>query len=805
MVNNYLKSAFRHIFKNKWNSIINAFSLAIGVACAILIFVFVKHEFSYDRFHKNAENIYFVYNKVVTKDQEHEVYNLTLQPYELVEEIQRGFPGIKCATTFQSTRALMQSGDKRFIENFAKVDSTFLSMFSFPLTAGSKKTVLLESNTIVVSEALADKFFDDLNGDYSKAVGKVLTIANWSEKTDYVITGVLKPLPDNSTMQFEALMLSKGNNKFSRSDNAFGEFNVYLQLNEGMKANDVEKSMASLISGLYGEAITMLKERNILIDTDEAFALKIIPLKEVYFRTDLSTRYVAASSILYSYVLIGIGFLIIALACINFINLSIGRSLNRTTEIGIRKVLGAGKRQIIFQQIIEKSVLIIVALFTGLALSELLLPLFNQLSQKNLQISIFDNWGIPVLLLSTLVISTLFAAGIPAFILSGFTPVGVFRSVTKLGGKGRVNSVLVTIQFALSVILLCSVFIMSRQISYMLNKNLGFDKDQILVIPIEKQYSDLYKNTILAFPEIISATGCDRNFSNGNSTRTFSTPADKPVQVNIIRIDEDYIKTLNLKLLEGRNFSEAFPTDKLNSIIVNKTLLKELEIENPLGTVLRGYKFNDEEPVIVGVVNDYHVNSLHEKIPPVLLHMTKEINGGWSLLVKIKAANISGTIDMLKDQYQQIIQDRDFEYTFLDDDWAQKYQDERRWQKIITVSMILAFIISAMGLLAMVTIITSNRTKEIGIRKVLGASVTRVISTLLKDVVKWILLANLIAWPVTWYFMNKWLENYEYVIRIDWWLFLVTAIVSIVVALLIVGYQTLRVALSNPVNALRYE
>ncbi|MFC2088082.1 ABC transporter permease [Calditrichota bacterium] len=803
MFKNYIKAAFRNHIKNKWNSLINIFSLAIGIACCILIFVFVSHEFSFDRFHDNVNDIYRIYYRVITS--EDDIYNITLNPHSLISEIHDNYPSIKRATAFHRSETLIEYDNQKFSEKFALVDSTFLTMFSFPLSVGDPQKALLSHDKVVITEETADKYFGNLNNDYSQVIGKVLSFYRGSSKEDYMISAVLKPIPKTTSLQFDLLILKEGNDYYFRSSNPFGDASVYVQLNQGQNPKEIEASLQSLVEKIYGIPLAELKQKGVFKDVDECFTLKIQPLTDMYFNTEVMSMYEAQSSKTYSYILIGIGLLILTLACINFINLSIGQSLHRTLETGIRKVLGAGKKQIIIQYSIEKILLIILSLISGYTFAELLLPMFNQLSQKELTISLFNNFSLPIFLFSVLLISSFFAAGIPSLVLSRANPSSVFKTISNLGGRNRINSILITVQFFLATILLTSAFIMSQQISYMQHKELGYEKDHIVVIPILKKYSDIYKNKILAHPEIISATGCDRNFSNGNSSRLFTTKSSKPIDVNIIRVEEEYINTLGIKLIDGRNFSELFPGDKLNSIIINETLAKEFDLKNPVGEVLNGHRFKDKVPTVIGVVKDYHIHSLHREIPPLILHMTKEINGNWSLLVKIKANHIRDAIDILNKEWHETVLNREFEYSFLDDNLNKNYQNEKRWQNIIGISTLFAFIISSLGLFGLALIITNVRTKEIGIRKVLGASVTGVVTILTKDITKWIIIANLFAWPTAWYAMNRWLENYTYHVNIDWWVFLITGFVSLAIALLTVSFQTIRAALANPIESLRYE
>ncbi len=805
MLKNYIKTAFRNHLKNKWNSLINMFSLSIGITCSILIFVYVSNELSYDRFHENADNIYRITYRMIMGDDE--VINYTLSPHELVAEFQENYPGVKSATAYQSTKALIERNNTRFNERFARVDTTFLSMFTFNLVIGNPETALSSHDKIIISEKLAHKFFGDLTGDYSEIIGEILSIYGYNDrqKKDYIITGVFEDVPKTSSFQFELLMLKENNNYYGRSNVAFGELPVYIQLEEGADPETVEQSLKPLVRKIYGKPLDELRSSGVLKDSDDSFVLSMQPLKDVYLNSEIISSYESQSDIMYSYVLAGIGLLILTLACINFINLSIGQSLNRTREIGIRKVLGAARKQVIIQYSLEKFLLIILSLVSGYALAEILLPLFNELSQKDLTISFIDNPVIPAFLFALIIISGFFAAGIPALILSRSNPTGVFNAIIALGGKSRINSVLIVVQFFLSVILLSSAFIMTRQVSYIQNKDLGFDKDQVLVIRVSKEKSEIYKNKISSYPQVLSVTGCDRNFSNGSSSRTFKTNSNKPVQVSIIRVEEEYIKTLGLNLMEGRNFSESFPSDKISSVIVNQTFVEEFELENPIGYIVDGYSFDEEPPQIIGVVNDYHVYSLKSEMSPLILHMTKQINGGWSLLVKIEGDNISGTIELLKEQWESLIPNREFKYTFLDEDIGAKYKSDIRWQKITGISTLLALIISSLGLLGLISIMTNARTKEIGIRKVLGASTLSVVAILSKNITKWIILANALAIPATWYIMNKWLENYAYHIEINWWIFILAGAVTLMFALAAASIQTIKAAIANPVESLRDE
>lgn len=803
MLKDYLRIGFRRHMRRKWGSLVDIFSLAIGIACCLLIFVYVSDELSYDRFHENADSIYRITYQTI--DGEGEVHRKALLPHQFVRELESDYPAVKRAAPFKTSRALFEHGNTRFHERLAMADASFLSMFSFPLLVGNPERALTNSNNILVSPRVAAKFFSDVNGDYAQTVGKTLSGYGWRGRKDYLITGILKPVPKTSSLQFDVLMLHEDNDVYGGSNNSYGELSVYAQLHDGQRRDRFEASLRPLISKLFGMTIERFRERGDLRDSDDCFQLEVQPLADVYYDMDAGNAYESSSSIANTYILTGIGLLILALACINFITLSIGQSLSRTTEIGIRKVLGATRPQIIVQHTVEKVVLILISILLGYLFAELLLPTFNQLARKDLTISVFQGYGMPLLLLSLLVVSSFFAAGIPSVILSSFKPTDVFRAVSRLGGRGRISAILVIAQLSLSVFLLGCTFIISQQISFMHSKDLGYDRSNVVVIPISFSQCEVYKDRILRHPEITSATGCDRNFSNGSSSLTFLDRRGKPIDTRMIRVDEDYAKTLGLAILQGRNFSKAFPSDSRNSVIVNETLVREFGLKEPLGTTLSGGQSGEQQPTIIGVVRDYHIDPMHHEMMPLMLHMTSRITGPWSVLVKVRAERVQRSIEILRDVWKKTVPNRSFDYSFLGDDLAKFYEAEGRWRKITGFSSLFAFIICSLGLFGLASITAASRTKEIAVRKVLGASITRIVTTLTSDTAKWVVVANLVAWPAIWYAMSTWLEDYAYRITIEWWIFPVLGFAALFMALTIVSYHAIRAAAADPVDALKYE
>jgi len=800
---NYLKIAFRNHMKRKWNSLINVFGLAMATACCLLIFAYVSDELSYDGFHRNADNIYRIFYQGVTG--EGEVRMSALLPHEMVKGLEDDYPAVKEASSFKTSRALFEHGDRRFFERLAMVDPSFLSMFSFPLLVGDPERALRNNNHILVTPKVAEKFFGDVKSDCSRAIGRHISGYGWRGRKEYLVVGILKPVPKTSSLQFDVLMLYEDNDVYGGSNNPFGKLSVYVQLNDGQRRRGFETSLSPLVGGQFGKTIDGLRKRGDLKDSDDCFQLKVQPLSAVYFDRDVRNAYESRSSIVHSYVLIGIGLLVLAIACINLITSSIGHSLSRATEIGIRKVLGATTRQMVAQNCTEKAVLVSISILLACVFAGLLLPTFNQLSRKEFTISVFGDPVMPLLLVSLFLVCSFFAAVIPSLILSRFTPAGVFRSMPRFGGKSRSSSLLVIAQFSLSVFLLTCTLVMSRQASFIDGKDLGYDEEDIVVVPVSFNQCRTYKANITKYPGIVSATGCDRDFSSGSSSKTFLDLNAKPIGTRIIRVDEDYVETLGLDIVDGRNFSEQFPSDRISSVIVNETLVREFGLEKPIGRTLLGDRLGDQQPTIIGVVGDYHIDPMHREVMPLILHMTNEITGPWAILVKIRSGSARKSVEILEDEWRELIPDRDFRYSFLVNDLAGFYEDDKRWQKIAGFSTLFSFTICSLGLLALSSMIVSSRSKEIAIRKVQGATVLSIIELLIADVTKWVIIANVIALPVSWYTMNRWLENYAYRIGVEWWTFLVAAGVSLLVALATVGYQTMIHAAAHPVGALKYE
>ena len=801
MLKNYFKIAIRTILKNKWPSGIKIVGLSISIACCLLIFSYVYNELSHDAFHKNSNRIYRV-----LIEREYSNGDKSAKPlakYELADILQKEYPTVEAVSAYRRSQWDIEAGGKKFREQFALVDSTFLSMFTFPLLVGNPKTVLTHPDQIVITEDFAKKYFDISDNQYEKIIGNTLTFAGY--QMPYRISGVLKSIPKTSSLQFSCLIRANEKLNFTIRNDDYGFIMVFAQLKAGSSPRQLATNMQPIISTLYSDKIERLINGGYLKDA-QSVRFQLQPLHDVYLSKDTSCGYHAAGDIVFLYILSGIGGIILLLASINFITLSLGYASRRTSEIGMRKTMGALKIEIVFQYLIEVMILIMIAITVGYFLATLFLPSFNQFTQQELTISFSNSRQLLTFIVALFMATVLFSGGIPAVALSRLHPIEIFRATSILGGRNRISSILVAIQFILSIGLICCLLIMSQQIHYLLSKDLGFRSDNVLVVRTPQNKQKILKMRLLQHPEITHVSAVDRAFTNGNSTYGFEDVDGKIMSVNMIKVDTDYLNTLDLQLIKGRNFSETVPTDYQNAAIVNETFVKNMGFNSIIGKTIQGIKYENLNPVVIGIVKDYHIDNLHEKIEPLMIYMMeRQTTGPTSLLIRIASKDVQNVIAKIETDFKKITPDKDFEWSFLNENLIHQYESEKRWQRIITFSTLFAVLISCLGLIGLASIITMRRTKEIGIRKVVGASISSILSLITKEFTFWILLANIFAWPIAHYAMHKWLQNFAYRIDLKVWPFLLSGLMALIIALITVSCQAMKAATANPVDSLRYE
>ena len=792
MFKNYFKIALRNLYRDKAFSFINLSGLAIGLACFILIMLWVQDELSFDRFHENEGNLYRVTMKNSSMDK-----FWAITPLALSNAIKIGYPEIENSTRYTNLpiNFLFEHQDKRIEFGTAMVDPAFFKMFTFPLIHGDPETALDDPFSIILTQGIAMKLFPGKN-----PVGQVISFQFLNNvKYDLKITGLVKNLPYNSHLQAESFIpyeFLKVLMPLNDWDNYMGY--TYIMLPSNFSPKIAEKD-------IYNCLHNNLNEKNAA-----GLVVHLQPIKDIHLFSNLAHDNSVHGDIKYVYLFSIIAAFILIIACINFMNLATARSIKRAKEIGLRKVVGANRSKIIFQFLGESLFFIILAFILSIVLIEIALPSFSEWAGKNLEINYSNGWYI-VCAVALIFLTGLMAAGYPAFFLSAFQPVRVLNARKISGSKSIFRKVLVAVQFSLSIMIIIGSIVVWRQLNYVQNANLGYNRENLIYIKMQGQVKSTYetlKNDLLQNPNIISAAANEFITGDvGQGTNNISWEGkrdDQDVRVHLHRVDYDFLKTFDIELSQGRFFSQEFSTDANQAFVINETAVKTMGLDSPVG---KNFQLWGQQGKIIGVVKDFHFQSLHNNIEPLLLWMNTDFNynGFGYLTVRIKSADMANTINYIKSVWRKHSPDYPFTYKFYDETLAAQYSAEQRIGKLFNGFTLLAIIISCLGLLGLISFVTEQKTKEIGIRKVLGASIPILIRMLLKDFAVWIVLANLIAWPVAFYVMNKWLQNFAYRINLTIWPFLLAGLAALVIALLTVSWQAIRAATANPVEALRYE
>ncbi|MGY4536340.1 putative ABC transport system permease protein [Mucilaginibacter sp. UYNi724] len=802
MIKNYILIAWRSLTKNKVFSFINMFGLAVGLACCMLITGYLYQELTYDTYSKNARQLYRV-NLVTIGNAGNDSYPIV--DIAVGEGMKNAYPEIASFTRLSNLPPLfVKTATQQFKEtNISMADANFLQVFSIPLLEGDAKNCLAEPNAIVLNKVMAKKYFGD-----ASALGKMLTVGDKSMK----VTGVLDKVPDNSHFHadgFTSMITYTAGRQQTWSN--LGYY-TYLLLNKNADPKKLEAQFPQLVAKYVVPEI----QRDMGVSLAEAqksvntFLFNLQPVTDIHLYSHTKFEREANGDINYIYIFGVLAFFILVLACINFTNLSTAASAKRSKEVGIRKVLGSLKSSLVNQFLAESIMLTLMAMVFALVMVYLLLPYFNDVAGKNTTIQFYLNYkALLIELLIALIVGV--AAGIyPAFFISSFKILSVLKGNTNSqNSKSVLRSGLIVFQFAISTMFIIGTIIVYQQLHYMQNQKLGYDKEQILVINDTytlKNNLEPFKNQLLQNKQVVNATiSSDVPIRTSDGTQIYlkSTTADaahSEIHAAIYHIDDSYLPTMGMKMAAGRNFSPASPGDS-SAVIVNETTVKELGIKaDPIGkTIVRS---GQHEFTIVGVVKDFHYSSAKEKIAPLMM-LYGHSNG--AVMVKVKTAEVAGLLSDIKQQWADYHADSPFSYTFLDDQFAQLYVNEARTGKIFTSFAILAVVIASLGLFGLSAFSIRQRVKEIGIRKVLGASSGSITGMLSAQFLKLVSLSIIIAVPITWYAMHKWLQEFAYRVEIHWWVFVVAGALALMVAFITVSFQSVKAALANPVKSLRSE
>lgn len=815
MWKSYFKIVGRHLWKNRSYAFINLLGLTVGITCCLLILIYVQDEWSYDRWQQNGDRIY---RMVLERKYPGRSRHYAMIPQSYGAAVRDEFPEVEdfCRLFyFQGSNLVIKKDGQIFEENqLMWADSNFFKFFELPLLTGNPEKALVKPNTVVLTESLARKYFGDEN-----PVGKILDLAQNNQ--DLEVSGVCADLPGQSHLAFD-MLISSGSLGFIQPAN-FINFSAYtyLLLQPNADPRQLETKFPELVtkyaSGQVLQQFGVNYEAYQRQGNGYFYSLQALP--DIYLTSNLEGEIKPPGSLERIYFFLVIAVLILLIACINFMNLSTARSAGRAREVGIRKTLGSDRRQLTLQFLAEallnSSVSTLLAWVAALAL----LPAFNRLTGKELAYDSLLQWHYLLLLPTVAVLTALLSGTYPAFFLSRFKPMEVLRGklfATKSGSGLR--RVLVVFQFGVSVFLIVSTIIVYRQMSFTQNKSLGFNKSQLLTIQnaggMTRQQEDTFKEELRKLSGVEMVSGCNSQPGQQYFGISFKPPssAESTTGSGLI-VDENYVECMEMEMVAGRSFSKEF-TDSL-SVVVNEAAVREMGLDNPLGTRLVSQDDflnpNPEEPsvyTIIGVVKDFHFQSLHTMVSPLfLVHHQRSFSPGVDPLitVRLNANELQQTIAGMEQLWQQFLSEIPLNYEFLDQQWAALYLKEQNMRQVYSVFSILAIFIACLGLLALAAYTVETRTKEIGIRKVLGASISAIISLLSKDFLRLVLLAILIASPFAWYMMREWLQDFAYRVSIEWWVFVVAGILAIGIAFLTVSLQSIRAALANPVKSLKSE
>lgn len=815
MIKNYFKIAFRNLWKNKGYSAINIFGLAIGLATCLLITLYVVNELSYDRFNEKADRIYRINSDLRFGGGD---LHMTQTSDMMGPLLKKDYAAVEQYTRIYTSEGekLIKKGEE-FIDEprTAYVDSTFFDVFTLPAIAGNTKTALNEPGTVVITESMAKKYFESTD-----VLGKNIEVkvGLGNETKPYKITAVIKNIPADAHFNFDFLFCMKNAN-YQWGQLTSHNFHTYLLLKPGTDYKAFQKNFDQYLEKYVLPSVQQFVKVNSIDELKKAgnkLEYSLMPLTKIHLYSDYSFEITPPGSIQYVYIFSAVALFILIIACINFMNLSTARSARRAKEVGIRKVLGTERKTLITQFLVESTLTALLALFIAIVVAYLVLPLFNTIAAKSLHLSdLLGSSILPFVLLLPFIVGLL-AGSYPALYLSKFKPIAVLKGSGANGfKKSQLRNALVVFQFAASIMLIIGTIIVYSQLRYIQTTQLGFNKDQVLVI--DRAYAlgnniQAFKNDVLAMPGVSSAT-VSSYLPVSNSSRSDNTFSKDPVMdtKNAIDmqnwgVDYDYIKTMGMEITKGRNFSKEFGTDS-SAILITETTARMLGYDDPVGKKIYvpSQKPGDNTmlPIeIIGVVKDFHFESLRQKLGPLCMRLD---NSTGLVSFKITAANAKQLISQAENKWKALAPGMPFSYRFLNDSFNDMYRSEQRAGVIAVIFAILAIVIACLGLFGLATYMAEQRTKEIGIRKVLGASVSNVALMLSKEFLLLVLIAAVMAFPVAWWAMNRWLQDFAYRITISWWIFIAAGVIAAVIALLTISFQTIKAALANPVKNLRTE
>jgi len=798
MFKNYFKTAFRSLLRNRIYSLINIVGLSLGLACAMLIMLYVNDEVSFDRFHKNVSQIYRL-DKQTTKDNGDLHYN-SYTGYFPGPRFSARIPEIKSFVRFQPGETEIKTQIDVQSQGISYVDSNFFSVFSFPLSKGSPSKALSQPNSIVLTEDMAKKYFGK-----TEAMGKTMLLKNGEKFNSFVVTGIAKNCPENSSIKFNVLLpLKVSVEDENNNGNWFNSFlSTFIVLAPNADIKTVQHKMDKVFEADASATINEMRSKYGITNIGISYVLE--PLTTIHLGREVEARdevLADKSSATYSYILSGIALFILLIACINFINLTVARSVKRAREIGIRKVIGGTRKQLMMQFLSESFVLCLIAFAFAIIFVIMVLPLFNQLSNKALSFSYLLNADLIVGFTIVFVITSLLAGFYPAAVLSNYNPVQTLYSRFIVAGKDYLQKSLVVFQFTLASFLIIGTLAIYLQFNYLTTQSLGYDDSHLITVgksQLTRSEAALLRQTLMNNPNIIDVAPKSGGFNNN----TVKLSGDKQINVVIETIDPLYLPLIKVPITRGRNFSPDFPSNATQNILVNEAFVQQAGWKQPLNQQVTSFA-DGKTYAVVGVVKDYHFKPLTEQITPQIFTMSPANNYGM-VFIKIKPGAAVSSLQHIASTFRNLFPLSPFAYNFMQEQNERSYAAEARWKQIILFSALLTIFISCIGLFGLSVLSAEKRTKEIGIRKVLGASVSSIVTILSSDFLKLIFISLILSIPLAWMATNKWLENYPYRVALRWWLFASSGLLVILIALITISFQSIKAAIANPVKSLRTE
>jgi putative ABC transport system permease protein len=807
MFKNYLKTAFRNLWKSKGFSFINIVGLAIGLATCLLIIIFVMDELSYDRYNKKADRIYRFDGDILFGGNH---FVLATAPAPAGPTLLRDYPEVEKECRFRGRGGfLVKKGNQNIREGrVVYADSTVFDVFTLPMIDGDPHTALVNPHSLVITETMAKKYFNDVH-----VAGRNLVI---DDTINYKVTGVIRDIPSQSHFNFD-FFVSMSENEDSRTDDNWlsNNYNTYILLREGADARRLEAKFPQMVRKYAGPQIQSAVHKSLDEFTQGGgfIGFFLMPLTSIHLHSNKTAEMGSNGSIQYVYIFSAIAMFILLIACVNFMNLSTARSSNRAKEVGIRKVLGSLRGTLIAQFITESVLVSLIAMLLALGLAWLMLPVFNQLAAKQMSIGLFSRpWLAPSLLVLVLVVGLL-AGSYPAFYLSAFRPIAVLKGNLSGGFKtGWLRNTLVVFQFGISIFLIVGTAVIYRQLGYIRTRDMGFNREQVLIVHngwsmgdgIKAFRKDLLK---LSGVEGVTMTGFMPTSDNRNDDAFFLSPdldPKKGISMQRWSVDENYIPVLGMKMAAGRNYSREFLTDS-DAMVINESAARMMG-SNPLGQKI--YELTSiktgkvKAHTVIGVVKDFNFSSLREVVTPLVLILSEDRG---EVALRVHTGRLTQLVAQVEEEWKKIAPGAPFSYSFMDDDFNAIYKSEQRMGGISLSFSLLAIFIACLGLFGLAAYAAEQRTREIGIRKVLGATIGGIISLLSRDFLRLVIVSALIAFPFAWWAMHHWLLDFAYRVDIGWGVFALAAVLSVGIALLTVSFQAVRAAVANPVKSLRSE